>query len=121
MTEESKKYLIEIFIKKCTMQSSNKNHLDFKFKWCENTFKISKEKVEELKKKFTIDEYINRIVPIIDNHFSEEDLKSLIQFYSSDVGKKLINPIFMREISEVWKEMDRQMEQEFMIGSKDEK
>jgi len=117
MVEERKEYLIEIFLKKCTIQSMNKAHIDFKFKWCENTYNVSEEKIKELKKKYTLDEYMKRVIPVIDRYFSIEDLKELIKFYSSGVGKKMLDLLFLKEIGEVGANMDAQLEQEFALNN----
>lgn len=36
------------------------------------------------------DEVVRLIVPIYDRHFSHQDIKDLIQFYQSPIGKKLV-------------------------------
>jgi len=118
MIAKRKEYITKIFLKKCSFRSVNKDHLDLKFKWCENTFNVSKEKIEDLKKIYTLDEYIKRIIPIIDKYFSIEDLQSLIEFYSSDVGKKILDPLFLKEIGEVGIDMGEQLEREFILNSK---
>ena len=115
MVEARKEYLIKIFLKKCTVQSINKDHLEYKFKWCEETFNIPKEKSKELKKKYTLDDYIDSIVPVIDKYFSIEDLKVMIQFYSSDVGKKMLDPAMLKEIGIAGADMDARLEQEFAL------
>ena len=112
MVEARKEYLIKIFLKKCTVQSINKEHLEYKFKWCEETFNVSLEKIQELKKKYTLDEYIRRTRPIINKYFSIEDLKALIQFYSSNVGKKMLDPIMLKEIGIAGADIDARLEQE---------
>jgi len=114
MISQRKEYITKIFLKKCTLQSITKDQLDFKFKWCENTFNVSQEKVKELKKIYTLDEYIKRIIPVIDKYFSIEDLQSLIEFYSSDIGKKMLDPLFLKEIGEVGNNLSTQIEREFM-------
>ncbi len=115
--DEGKEYLIRIFIKKCTILSSTKDNLEFYFKWCASTYNVSEEKLEELKKKFTINEYINRIIPVLDKYFLKEELKNIIQFYSTDVGKKLLNFAFLKEVGEVSKNMEAQIEQEFSLNN----
>ena len=112
--EEGKEYLIRIFIKKCTVQSFNKDYLDSKFKWGEKAFNIPQEKIKELKNKFSLDDYINRIIPVIDKHFSIEELKTLVQFFSSNVGRKMLDTLFLKDLGEVWEDMDAQLEQEFL-------
>ena len=105
MTSERKKYLIEIFLKKCSFQDMNKNNINFYFELYNNTYNVKKEKLEELKNKFNLDEYINRIIPIIDKVFSIEELKEIIKFYSSPTGSKLISRSFIDEAGKVGKNM----------------
>ena len=116
--KEGKEYLIRIFIKKCTVQSFNRDYLDFKFKWGEKAFNIPQEKIKELKNKFSLDDYINRIIPVIDKHFSIEELKTLVQFFSSNVGRKMLDTLFLKDLGEVWEDMDAQLEQEFLKNDK---
>jgi len=113
--DSRKEYLIKIFIKKCTIQSINKEHMKIKFRWCEETFGVPKEISERIKKKYTSDDYINKIIPIVDKYFSIEDLKALIQFYSSDVGKKMLDPRMLREIGIAGADMDARLEKEFAL------
>ena len=115
--DKRKKYLIEIFLKKCSIANIYKKQLDFYFKWCENTYNVSSENLEKIKKKFTIDEYINRLIPVIDKYFSAEELKELIKFYSSKVGRKIIDFSFITEVGEVGSDMNIQIEKEFILNN----
>ena len=117
MTEERKEYLIEIFLKKCNLQNTNKAQLDFLFKLNSTAYKVSEEKIAELKNKFNISEYTKRVTPIIDKHFSIEELEELIKFYSSGTGRKLLDHIFLNEIEEIGKNMRIQIEREFIINN----
>lgn len=42
---------------------------------------------------------LNKIVPIYDKHFTEEDIKGMIVFYETPAGKKMIEklPVIMQE------------------------
>ncbi len=67
---------------------------------------LSKEKPEDAKKikeGFKVDEVIDRLVPLYDKHFTSEDLKVYIDFYSSERGQRLISSIgsIMRESVDV--------------------
>jgi len=46
------------------------------------------------------DDLINLIVPIYDKHFSQDDIKNLIDFYQSPLGKRLleVTPEITREM-----------------------
>ncbi len=39
---------------------------------------------------FDINEFIEMIIPIYDKHFTHEEIKQLIAFYESPIGKKMI-------------------------------
>ncbi|MBI4309687.1 MAG: DUF2059 domain-containing protein [Candidatus Omnitrophica bacterium] len=58
---------------------------------------------QKIKDNINVDEIIERLIPVYDKQFSEEDLKSFIAFYSSPQGRKLVNgiPVIMRDSVEV--------------------
>jgi uncharacterized protein len=45
--------------------------------------------VADYQKKFNADEVTNQVAGIYDKHFSDEEIKGLLQFYSSPLGRKL--------------------------------
>jgi len=118
MITERKKYIIQLFLKKCTSQSVNKNYIDFYFKLYKNMYNISEEKLKKLKQKYDIDDYIKRIIPLIDEQFSIEELQEIIKFYSSKTGRKIIDYNFLREMGKTRDKMIKQIEQEFALKSK---
>lgn len=115
---KQKEYLINIFFKRCVLLEPFEKHLKFYFEWCGQTYNISDNNLSELKKKFTIEEYKSRLVPIIDKHFSIDDLQNAIKFYSSDTGKKMLSSVFMEDIGRIGSNMEAQLEQEFSINNK---
>lgn len=61
----------------------------------------------DFQKEFTAGEMINRIIPVYEKYYTDDDIKQLIQFYQSPVGKKVIAtmPGVMQEsmhIGEMW-------------------
>ena len=46
---------------------------------------------DEFKAGANADELINRLIPIYNKYFTEEDIKQLIAFYQTPLGKKLIS------------------------------
>jgi len=54
---------------------------------------------EEIVKLLKTDVILERIIPIYDTYYSEEELKSLIEFYSSPLGQKHLNttPLIMEQ------------------------
>ena len=115
--EEQKEYWIRIFIKKCTSLHNSQEQLDFYFKWCEHTYNVSEDYLTELKKKYTVVEYINRLIPTIDKYFSVEELKEIIKFYSTNVGKRLLDYNFLQDIGKVGSSINMQIEQDFAMGN----
>ncbi len=57
----------------------------------------------KIKEGIKVDEIIERLLPIYDKQFSEQDLNNFITFYSSPAGRKLVEgiPVIMRESIEV--------------------
>ncbi|MEI7998438.1 MAG: DUF2059 domain-containing protein [Candidatus Omnitrophota bacterium] len=51
------------------------------------------EEVSKIRERFKIDEIIERLIPLYDKHFTSEDLKVYIDFYSSEHGQKLFSGI----------------------------
>ena len=51
----------------------------------------------------SVDEMLNRLVPIYNKYLSAEDIKEIIKFYESPLGKKTVNvlPQITRESIEV--------------------
>lgn len=62
------------------------------------------------------DEMINLIIPIYDKHVSHADIKELITFYESPVGKRFIKiqPVLLRESMVVGREWGTQLAQKIM-------
>lgn len=116
---ERKEYLIQLFIKRCTLQSTNNAHILFSFKLFSNTYNIPSEKLVELEKRYTLEKYIERIVPLIDKQFTEEELQEAIKFYSSPIGRKLIDRNFLTKIGKVGTKMFAEIEQEFALSNQE--
>ena len=97
--DNRKKYLIELYFKKCSIPSISKKQLDFVFDTRQNHFKLEEEKLKEIKEKYTVEYFFSNIADVIDRTFSENELAEIIKFYSSPVGIKMLNPQFIEEIS----------------------
>ena len=117
MISERKKYLIKLFLKRCTLQGSHKSHMEFAFSLFVNTYpNVPPDKIAELKKRYNIEQYIERLIPIIDEQFTEEELSGAIKFYSSEIGKKIMDPVFLQEkVGKTGAKMFEEIEQEFAI------
>jgi len=110
---EQKEYWIRLFIKKCIFLDNYEKQMFFFIEWCGKTYNVPEDRFEDLKKKYTIDDYIDRLVPIIDKYFTIDDLKASIKFYSSEAGKKILNYHFLQDTGKVGKEMGEDIESEF--------
>lgn len=114
---KGKEYLIKLFLKRCTIQSLHESHLDFSFQLFTNTYDVAPEKLEELKRKYTQDKYIERIIPLIDKQFTEDELREAIKFYSSPVGRKIMDRHFLMRIGDESSRMFAEIEQEFALNN----
>ena len=111
-----KEYLIYLFIKKANLYRIISQSIDFSFKLLKNTYPLVTDKqIEELRKKFSIESYIERITPLIDKQFSEDELNTIISFYSSSVGKKLFAPEFLSKIDSLGNTLFAEVEQDFAL------
>jgi len=117
MISKRKKYIIQLFLKRCTLQSINKAHIDFSFSLLKNTFKVPEEKLKELENKYNIDEYIERLTPLIDEYFTIEELQIAIKFFSNNVGRKMIDLDLLEKVGKVGTTMFNEIEQEFATNS----
>ena len=57
------------------------------------------QKREEVRKILNVDEVIDNLVPLYDKYFTQEELESYLEFYSSDEGQK-----FLKTIPQIMKE-----------------
>ncbi len=115
---EQKEYWIRLFIKKCLLLNFHEEQINFFTEWCKKTYDVPEDIFKKIKKKYTIDDYINRLIPIIDQYFTIDDLKASIKFYSSDVGKKILDYQFSQDMGKVGKEMGEEIENNFTMRNK---
>ena len=116
--DERKEYWIKLFIKKCLYLNSYEEEIRLFTEWCSKTYNVSEDIFKELKEKYTIEDYIRRLIPILDKHFTVEELKESIKFYSTNVGKKLVSCHFLQDIGKVRKEIGEDIEKDFSNKSK---
>jgi len=62
---------------------------------------------DEFKKELTTTDWIDMFIPVYEKFYSDDDIKQLIQFYQSPIGKKVISntPLIMQEsmqIGQTW-------------------
>ena len=49
-------------------------------------------------KKYDVDQVVEQLVVVYDRHYSEDDIKSLLQFYGSPVGQKVASELSLIHI-----------------------
>jgi len=114
MPDPQQDYLAIIFLKVSSLRSLLKKSLDFSFNLLSNTYpNIPSEELQELKQKYSVDEYISRVVPIITSQFTTDELKKLISFYGNGLGKKLIETDFGDKMKKVGDDLFSEMRDKF--------
>jgi len=113
MISERKKYIIKLFLKRCSVQKVMKAHLKVSLQLMENSHGVSDAALQELKELYSMDSYIDRIIPVLDEQFSIEEMQEAIKFYSYGVGRKILDPVFLEKINEEGLEMDKEMARKF--------
>lgn len=72
---------------------------------------IPEEFFTEFQKQFNAELIITNIAPIYDKHYTHEEIKELIKFYQTPLGKKTIStmPKIMEESMEMGQELGKQV------------
>ena len=67
------------------------------------TASLKPEQAQAFRTSVKVDEIIEQLVPVYDQHFSADDLRAYIHFYSSPEGKKLVQalPLLMKDSVDV--------------------
>jgi uncharacterized protein len=73
---------------------------------------------EEMEKQFaktSVDELVEMLAPVYHNHFTEDDLKKMLEFYDTPVGKKYAEktPLIMQESMQVGQQWGMKLAQQF--------
>jgi hypothetical protein len=108
-----KEYWIRLFIKKCISLNHYEAQMNFFIGWCGKTYNVSGDLFDKIREEYTIDNYIDKLIPIIDKYFTVEDLKASIKFYSSDAGKKILGHQFLEDMGKVGQDMGKEIEDSF--------
>lgn len=116
MISERKKYIAKIFLNRCTATNAMRQNLIFHLKLMENSYKLSENDLADLKKIYSVDNYIERLIPLIDEHFTIEEMQEAIRFYSSEVGRKMSDSNFLNKVSNVGTKIGLEMNQKFAIA-----
>jgi len=116
MNSERKKYVIKLFLQRCTNLYIMKSHLKFSLELMGQRFNVPEKKITELKDKYTLDDYIERVTPVINEQFTIEEMQEAIKFFSSGVGKKMLDHNFLSKVGKIGNEMILQAETDFSIA-----
>jgi len=69
-------------------------------------------KVNDIVANFSFENYIDNLCKIYDKSFSEESLQKIIDFYNSDLGRKLNDKSIIKEVSNMQKDWFNRFETE---------
>ncbi len=116
MTSKREIYITKLFLKMCSIQKVMESRLNFSLDLIANIHKVPDAALKELKEEYSLDSYIERITPIIAQQFSIEEMQEAIKFYSSGVGRKMIDPKFLLKIDEEGLKMDKEIAEKFALS-----
>lgn len=118
MTEQ-KKHLIFLFIKKATLYQDIVTSIEqvMQLMWSKYP-QVPKVELEKIQKDYSIEEYIRRLAPIIDEMFTEEELEICMKFYTTDPGKKLFDGQFLTKVKKTGESIFKDIENEFSMKNK---
>lgn len=107
---DKKEYLIELFIKRSNLNNVIDTSLKQFFEMIKSN--LTEEQLKELKEKYSTEEYIKNISPVIDQFFSEDELSNIVAFYSSKYGRKIFDTNFLKEADKKNKEFFEELKKE---------
>jgi hypothetical protein len=72
---------------------------------------------DKLQEKFTVDRYAGILVPVYEKHYTNDDIKGLLQFYETDLGRKVAEtqPKVMQEVTQASMQLGMQIGMEIMM------
>lgn len=98
---KKKEYYIKIFLKKSKYNIVIKNAINYRMQIIYTEYKkLNNIQIEKIQKD-TYDEYIKEIIKLFDKKFNLNEIKKLIDFFSSDIGKKLSSKELSKEFDEI--------------------
>lgn len=117
MADDRKTYLLQILIKRMLLDRIMRASIDMLHEMCCNTYpKASPQDTAEIRAQYTVDQYEERVIPILDKQFSLAEVQELIRFYSSPLGKKTLDPDFLRNMQLVSQSLSREIEQKYSMS-----
>jgi len=99
---KKKKHLIELYLKYSKYLYTSKENLKANETFLRASYQsISDDDFNRIISDYGISQFTEEMINIVDSHYSEEEVKLLIDFFSSPVGRKLVNKSHMLKISRV--------------------
>jgi hypothetical protein len=116
MISAREKYTTKLFLKMCAIHKVMESRLNFSLDLIATIHKVPDAALKELKEEYSLNSYIERITPLIIEQFSIEEMQEAIKFYSSGVGRKMIDPKFLLKIDEEGLKMDKEIAEKFALA-----
>jgi hypothetical protein len=93
LTNMSKEDLIKKFVQIYGVKENMQTNFD------QMTATLKPDQAEAFRQSVKVDEIVDLLLPIYDKHFSADDLRAYIRFYSSAEGRKLVQtlPLLMKD------------------------
>ena len=99
---KKKKHLIELYLKYSKYTYTAKENLKSNETFLRASHQsISDDDFNQIMSEYGISQFTEEMTNIVDSQFSEEEVKSLIDFFSSPVGRKLVNKTHLLKISRI--------------------
>lgn len=108
---KKKNYLISLFLKCSQYLSSANQNLKINEDFLRASYQsVNSDDFNEVIQKNGIDRFVEEMTFLVDSHFSEREVESLIEFFRSDVGKKLVDKDYLLKIQKLMNKIttDRQ-------------
>jgi len=103
---KKKNYLISLFLKCSQYLSSAEQNLKANEDFLRASYhSVNSDNFNEVIQKNGIDRFEEGMTSLVDSHFSEDEIKSLIEFFRSPVGKKLIDNTHLLKIQKLINEI----------------
>jgi hemerythrin len=113
---EKKRYLIDIFLRVSKQMDSLEKKIKNICDILGGTFSdIDKEKI---KKTFDRKYILDKVTPVINTHFTAEELQKIIDFFSTQAGKKLVDSVYEEQCDFIIKKLFNEIELTFVQSRK---
>lgn len=115
-----KKYLIELYLK-CSkyLYTADEN-----LKANERFFKASFQDIEDdvfnkIMEEHGVTQFLDEMTSLIDSKFTEEDVQSLIDFFTSPLGRKLVDKSHLLKVKQIFNDIIKERENLLSRGDRE--